>query len=114
VRQWTDSGGYVTYTGGYTPFGVGMWQEGSAASSWGYTGEWWDADAGLLYLRARYYDPGTGRFIGRDPFPGYVREPQTLNLYVYVTNNPPGHVDPAGLQGGITDWLTGPRSSPGS
>ena len=67
MRQWTDSGGYVTYTGGYTPFGVGMWQEGSTASSWGYTGEWWDADAGLLYLRTRWYAPGVGRFITRDP-----------------------------------------------
>jgi len=42
VRQWTDVDGDVSYAGGYTPFGVEMWQEGSTESSWGYTGEWWN------------------------------------------------------------------------
>ena len=105
VRQLTDGAGNVTLVRSYTPFGVKMQSSGSGHSGYGYTGEQEDASAGLVFLRARYYDPGTGRFIGKDPFPGYVREPQTLNLYVYVTNNPLGHVDPAGLQGGITDWL---------
>ncbi|MBC7250155.1 MAG: PKD domain-containing protein [Anaerolineae bacterium] len=103
VRQLADDAGQVTLAQGYTPFGVLLWYEGSAASAYGYTGEQEDASTGLVFLRARYYDPRTGRFISKDPFPGYVREPQTLNLYVYVTNNPLGHVDPAGLQG--EDWL---------
>ena len=103
VRQLTDGAGQVLAAQGYTPFGVLLWYEGSAASAYGYTGEQEDASTGLVFLRARYYDPGMGRFISKDPFPGYVREPQTLNLYVYVANNPLGRVDPAGLQG--EDWL---------
>jgi PKD repeat protein len=35
VRQWADGSGAVTYAGGYTPFGMEMWQTGSAASAWG-------------------------------------------------------------------------------
>jgi RHS repeat-associated protein len=103
VRQLTDGAGQVTVAQGYTPFGVLLWYEGSAASAYGYTGEQEDASTGLVFLRARYYDPSTGRFISEDPFPGYVRRPQSLNLYVYVTNNPLGRVDPARLQG--EDWL---------
>ena len=36
-------------------------------SSFGYTGEYHDAETGFIYLRARYYDPVTGRFINEDP-----------------------------------------------
>jgi RHS repeat-associated protein len=56
-------------------------------------------DAGLLFLRARYYDPGSGRFVSRDPFAGYLRLPQTQNEYVYVVNRSTLFIDPSGL-----DW----------
>jgi len=46
----------------------------------------------LYYLRARYYDPETGRFLGRDPI-------SSGNLYAYVGNNPLTYVDPYGLFG---------------
>ena len=97
VRQWTDGGGVVTYAGGYTPFGVELWREGSTASHWGYTGEWWDADAALLYLRARWYAPGVGRFTQRDVQPGDYRRSLTLNDYLYVVANPINYTDPSGL-----------------
>jgi RHS repeat-associated protein len=32
-----------------------------------FTGEWWGAYSALLFLRARYYEPGTGRFLNKDP-----------------------------------------------
>ncbi|MBC7252109.1 MAG: RHS repeat-associated core domain-containing protein [Anaerolineae bacterium] len=60
----------------------------------------------MYYLRARYYDPTTGRFLTRDPFPGLITNPQTLNPYVYVANNPVNLIDPSGLQG----W--GPEGPP--
>ena len=47
-------------------------------------------------MRARYYDPTSGRFVSRDPFPGLMRLPQTLNPYAYVTNNPVNLIDPSG------------------
>ena len=61
-----------------------------------FTGEQYDAKArhdagGLYYLRARYYDPTIGRFLGRDPIP-------FLNRYTYVRNNPTNYVDPSGLR----------------
>ena len=96
VRQWTDSGGSVTYAGGYTPFGVELWREGNTASAWGYTGEWWDADAALLYLQARWYAPGTGRFTQRDVWGGDYWRPLTLNPYLYVIANPVSATDPSG------------------
>ncbi|NIN67211.1 MAG: hypothetical protein GTO63_21430, partial [Anaerolineae bacterium] len=64
-----------------------------------FTGEAWDAGVELLYLRARYYQPETGRFITKDPRPGSVWRPDTLNPYVYVGNNPANYRDPTGLQG---------------
>jgi RHS repeat-associated protein len=46
------------------------------------------ASSGLYYLRARYYDPLTGRFTQMDPFPGILSWPDTLNPYLYTLNNP--------------------------
>ena len=97
VRQWRDTDGGVTYAGGYTPFGVEMWQEGGTAGAWGYTGEWWDADARLLYLRARWYAPGVGRFTQRDERPGDYYRSLTLNDYLYVIASPINYTDSSGL-----------------
>jgi RHS repeat-associated protein len=67
-------------------------------SPWGYTGESHDIEAGLVCLRARYYEPGTGRFIQQDTYPyfGEIEEPLTRNLYLYCTNNPLIYIDPTG------------------
>jgi RHS repeat-associated protein len=68
----------------------------SGGEPYGFTGEQWDASAGLVYLRARYYQPGVGRFISKDQWGGREQTPQTLNGFVYVTNNPINQVDPSG------------------
>jgi RHS repeat-associated protein len=112
VRQLTDGAGQVTVARGYTPFGVEMWGEGSAASAYGFTGEQEDpstgsgqaASTGLVFLRARYYDPRTGRFISKDLWAGSVWQPGTMNGWVYVGNNPVNLVDPWGLQGEKPPW----------
>jgi RHS repeat-associated protein len=96
VRQWTDEDGYVDYAGGYTPFGTEMWREGSTSSNWGFTGEWYDTRAEMLYLRARWYEPGVGRFGQRDVWEGNHLQPQTLHPYVYVQSNAVGFTDPSG------------------
>jgi RHS repeat-associated protein len=69
----------------------------SGGQPYGYTGEQWDASAGLVYLRARYLSPVVGRFTSKDPFPGFWSQPQTLNRFVYVGNNPINRSDPSGL-----------------
>ena len=52
--------------------------------------------AGLLYLRARYYDPSIA-FISADPYQGRIAEPVTQNRYIYVHNNPLWFVDLSGM-----------------
>ncbi len=62
-----------------------------------YSGEQTDALTGMQYLRARYYDPSTGRFNRVDPFAGNTQDPQSLHKYAYAHANPVMGVDPSGL-----------------
>jgi RHS repeat-associated protein len=96
VRQLADSRGFVVQRYAYGPFGEPLSAEGSRTSALRYTGEHWDGDAGLLYLRARWYDPATSRFLSKDPFPGLAAFPQTQHAYVYCANNPVNLTDPSG------------------
>jgi RHS repeat-associated protein len=68
---------------------------GDGSSDFGFTGEQ-DEIAGLIFLRARYYDPGIGRFISKDPFPGVLTLPSSLHPYQYALNNPIRFTDPTG------------------
>jgi hypothetical protein len=49
-----------------------------------------------VYLRARWYNPATGTFTSRDPFPGVDTSPQSLHPYAYTHNNPVNATDPSG------------------
>ncbi|MGP8184773.1 MAG: RHS repeat-associated core domain-containing protein, partial [Terracidiphilus sp.] len=60
------------------------------------SGEQYDSDLGLYYLRARYYNPLTGRFMSRDPWSGNQFDPRTLHRYLYVGSNPVNDIDPRG------------------
>jgi RHS repeat-associated protein len=59
-----------------------------------YTGRDWDADSGLYYYRARWYDAGTGRFLSEDPLGLAAGD---TNLQRYVHNSPLNATDPTGL-----------------
>jgi RHS repeat-associated protein len=66
-------------------------------TAYSFTNREWDADAGMYYYRARYYDPGIGRFISEDPHYGKAPLPMTFNSkYIYALNNPNMYVDPNG------------------
>ncbi len=95
IRQAVDSTGQVVVVNEYDPYGVPLQGGGSP---YGYTGEWWQGEVNLLYLRARWYHPGTGRFLNRDPFPGFAQRPTTLHSYAYAINNPTNATDPSGYQ----------------
>jgi RHS repeat-associated protein len=61
-----------------------------------YTGEQWDADLGMYFLRARYLNTNTGRFHTQDSYEGRNGEPLTLHKYLYANGNPAMFTDPSG------------------
>jgi RHS repeat-associated protein len=74
----------------------------------GYTGQRLDA-TGLMYYRARYYDPSLNRFISADTMVPSASDPQSLNRYSYVRNRPLNFNDPTGHCDNPLDiacWLT--------
>jgi RHS repeat-associated protein len=96
VRQWADEDGDVTYAAGYRPFGVVLWEEGSSESSWGFTGEWNDNYIKLTYLRARWYEVETGRFLSLDTIIPDFHSPASIHRYLYAFANPLRYIDPSG------------------
>jgi RHS repeat-associated protein len=95
VRQLSDEGGALSLAKGYDPFGNASWSAGAAQTPFGYTGEQTDAN-GLVYLRARYYAPGVGRFVNKDTWEGRENQPISYNKWLYVNNNPTNLIDPTG------------------
>ena len=84
----------ATYT--YDAFGALRSQIGGDGNPFTFTGEQVDQQLGLIYLRARYYDPSIARFLTRDVLLGTERRTQTLHRYIYTRNNPQNLVDPSG------------------
>jgi len=68
---------------------------------YGFTGEIADSNTGLVYLRARYYAPGQGRFMTRDTWGGSLRRPMSYNKWLYVYANPILWIDPTGWDCGF-------------
>ena len=96
TRKLVDAGvpPAVVYSAEYEPFGKPYNVQG--AEGYRYTGEKHDDPTGLVYLRARQYDPELGRFVSADPLLGSLSTPQTQNRYAYVVNNPLTNIDPTG------------------
>jgi RHS repeat-associated protein len=62
-----------------------------------FTDKEYDASTGLCHFGARYYMPEIGRFITPDPASKFEKkDPNTINLYAYCTDNPTRYVDPSG------------------
>ncbi|MDT8436700.1 MAG: RHS repeat-associated core domain-containing protein [Gemmatimonadota bacterium] len=64
----------------------------------------WDEETGLYYVRARYYDPDTGRFLSPDP----IGLEGGINPYVFAGNDPVHLRDPSGLSM-QDDYCDGPK-----
>ena len=97
TRLITNTSGAVVATKSYDPYGNIVASTGTAASTFGYTGEYTDP-SGLIYLRARYYDPGTGQFLSRDPAVALTQQP-----YSYVNDDPVNLTDATGQRPDVTD-----------
>lgn len=102
----TDGVGGVVERTLYETFGAGL---GSRVTRYGYTGRERDDLTGLLYYRARWYDPQRSGFISEDPLNG----PNIQNLYAYVNNNPLSWVDPLGLDETKWDFCNRPGCTMG-
>ncbi len=96
VRALTDAGAQVVQTYAADEYGLPTESQGSRRQPVQWAGEERD-EQGLVFLRARSYDPATGRFLQADPLrqsgPGITG----WNRYAYATNNPVNWVDPSGL-----------------
>ena len=88
VRQAVDENGEVVAYNEFDPYGNPNPQS-LTPDPYGFTGEWWEDDIGLLHLRARWYASETGTFLSVDPVES---EPP----YQYVRGNPINSVDPKG------------------
>ena len=62
---------------------------GTVQNPFTFTGREYDPKSGIYFYRARYYDPGAGRFLSEDPI-------FALNPYPYAGNDPVNYVDPSG------------------
>ncbi|MDO5398909.1 MAG: RHS repeat-associated core domain-containing protein [bacterium] len=78
----------------YDAFGVEQNKASSDMNPFRYCGEYYDKETDNIYLRARYYDSSTGRFISEDPIK------DGLNWYSYCNGNPVMFSDPSGLAPG--------------
>jgi len=96
VIQLADQQGNLTTSYLYDAFGIEQSAQPNDPNPFRYCGEYLDNESGNIYLRARYYDPGIGRFISEDSVKGQIDSPLTLNLYTYCINNPIRYIDPSG------------------
>jgi RHS repeat-associated protein len=90
----TDAAVVKHYTFG--PFGQTIEESGTLTNPFMFTGQYYDSEIGLYYLRARMYDPQLMRLTTMDPVRGKFIEPMTFHKYLYCENDPVNLVDPNG------------------
>lgn len=96
VRAEVAAAGTVSKAFRFTTYGEIAAAPSGNPSALGYAGEFRD-ESGLIFLRARWYDPTMARFLSRDPLPGERTRPVSLNGFAYAAANPSNMVDPSGL-----------------
>jgi RHS repeat-associated protein len=101
TRMLADNSGAITDRYSYDAYGIMLGGDpgvnSPAATDMLYSGEQFDVELQLQYLRARNYDQNTGRFTSLDSFAGNNSNPQTLHKYAYAHSNPVNGIDPSGL-----------------
>jgi RHS repeat-associated protein len=96
VRALTDGSGNLIETYQTDPFGVPTAMQGASTQPFQFTGQQRDS-SGLIYLRARRYDPTIGGFLSRNPLFGEIRVPLSLHRFAYAQDNPISLADRSGL-----------------
>jgi RHS repeat-associated protein len=96
VNELTDSSGNIAAEYHYDAFGnVSTTGPTPPTNPLLFQGQYLDTDTGLYYMRARYYDPQSGRFLARDPQAQSVGVPSE-SAYVFASNRPTVLTDPTG------------------
>ncbi len=93
----TNASGQVIWRESYRPYGERLTNDANAAANkmW-FTSRRQDAETGLVYMGARFYEPVTGRFLSTDPKLFDEKSVHSFNRYAYANNNPYRYVDPNG------------------
>ena len=87
----TDTTGQVRGTYTYDPYGNSIPSDTSIVNPFRYAGQYTDSVSGLVYMRARWYDPATAQFLTKDPLVALSGQP-----YAYANNSPLNFTDPTG------------------
>jgi len=96
----TDSAGAVTDSYAYTPYGTLIGRTGNNPQPFTYVGAFGvrsEPAANLFHMRARYYDPVSGRFLSHEPLWPNLRQPRGLDPYQYAYGDPTRFTDRTGL-----------------
>jgi RHS repeat-associated protein len=96
TRLLTGSTGTVTGSTTFDAYGNKTGSTGGSSTPLGYDGQYTSSDTGLIYMRARTYDPTTAQFLTVDPI-----APLTRAEYNYAKDDPSNYADPSGLLFGI-------------
>jgi RHS repeat-associated protein len=100
ARIIANSSGTILDESDFYPFGDERAMTSSSGNNYKFTGKERDPESGLDNFTARYMTSSMGRFVSADPItvtPGRMADPQQLNLYSYVKNNPLAFTDPTGM-----------------
>ena len=105
VIQRVDNQGNIFHTYQYDAFGNEITYDPNNTNPFRFAAEYWDSETQTYYLRARHFNPRTGRFTQPDPFwnihnmqRNVASILQSGNLFVYTMNNPIRWIDPSGLE----------------
>jgi RHS repeat-associated protein len=93
----TQANGTKCFEADYLPYGQEQNILNTCSSAYKFTGYEYDGESGNYYAFARYYSVRLQRFLSADPLMGDTADPQSLNRYAYVGNDPINRTDPTGM-----------------
>ncbi len=106
----TNATGTLCYDADFYPSGGELASTNNCSQSYKFAGMEQDSETGDYHTLFRQYASNLGRWLSPDPLGGDITNPQSLNRYAYVLNNPASLVDPLGLDS-MTSY--GPEIAPG-
>ncbi len=106
TRYLTGTDAVVSDTYFYDAFGTTLTNTGTTTNFYRFAGEQFDSNLGIYYLRARYLNQNSGRFMSRDTFAGNQDDPMSLHRYLYVANDPANRIDPSGNEYTVAASIT--------